>query len=241
VSASESTDPTLARRWREAISWRLAVEVLRRHPGELRLLEAHGGGGQYDELRIYQRVDLNADSPFLISFNRAGGVHFGIPGVESWHIWAYAFSRDDPKQVVDELERRAGLVSHGKLPAETPDVLTLRVIAALLGSAAFERGQWEARSGSFDSSGYDTSAREELFEPFPLCQGRLTQSEPSDILGEPAFRFWFLLRDHKPLLAFEDTGRVWDRDGEEINLLSRFRREQRLWPLTAELGGRIFR
>ena len=39
--------------FKEVLSWRLTAELVRRHPGQLRVIEAHGGGGQYDELRLY--------------------------------------------------------------------------------------------------------------------------------------------------------------------------------------------
>ena len=42
-----------SRQVNEVLSWRLAAELLSRHPGEFRLIEAHNGGGQYDELWVY--------------------------------------------------------------------------------------------------------------------------------------------------------------------------------------------
>jgi len=36
----------------EAASWRLASELVRRHPSAVRLIRAHPGGGQYDCLCV---------------------------------------------------------------------------------------------------------------------------------------------------------------------------------------------
>lgn len=105
-------------RWLEAISWRLAVEVMRRRPGELRMIETHMGGGQYDQLTIYRRRDLGQGSPFLISLNRVGSAFFKGPNSEPWReIWTAALGAKDPKTTVDELERRAGLITRGWSPA----------------------------------------------------------------------------------------------------------------------------
>lgn len=233
MSASLPHPP--ARRFVEALSWRLATELLRRHAGELRLVEAHGGGGQYDELRVYPR---NGHGPFVVSLNRPGSAHFSRGG--PWTgIWADALAAEDPKLIVDELERRAGLVSGAHLPAATPDVLTFRVISVLLSTAAFERGRWEVRSGYADTSD-GSSVRSDLFEPFPSCRGRLSERDPGDLLGEPAYRFWFLVRNGQARLAFEDTGVAWDRQGHEMALFSQYREAGTLGPLVGRLWGSVF-
>ena len=229
------------RRIREVLSWRLAAEVMGRHPGELRLVEAHGGGGQYDELRIYGR---SAEQPatFLISLNRSGGAHFRGADAAPWvTFWEDALAAEDPKAIVDEqLEGRAELASDGHLRAATPEVVTVRVIALLLAHTAFERERWEARSGCCDSS-YGTSVRHTYFDPFPLCHQRLEHKEPGDLMGEPGYRFWFLVKNGDPRLAFEENGRAWDRDGEELNVVARYSRAGSLWPVVAGLSTKAFR
>ena len=227
-----------SRRLKEALSWRMVAELMRRHPGELKLIEAHGGGCMYDELRIYRR-GADRDSPFLISLNRSGSAHFH--GSEPWaSLWSDAVAAEDPKDIVDELERRAGMASGGQLPPATPEVLTVRTIASLLEHAAFQREHWEALNGYCDSSD-GSQVRQGYFDAFPLCSQRLRQSEPGDLLGKPAYRFWFLVRNGKPRLALEETGRVWDLDGEELNLVARRKRAGELWPIVAGLSAEVFR
>jgi hypothetical protein len=43
-----------------ALAWWLAAELIRRHPADLREIETHPGGGQYDCISLYRR---NSDSP----------------------------------------------------------------------------------------------------------------------------------------------------------------------------------
>jgi hypothetical protein len=59
---------------REALSWRLMAELARRHPNQLRVIEAHGGGGQYDELRLYPRP-----TPPNVARQRQGALSDVVP------------------------------------------------------------------------------------------------------------------------------------------------------------------
>lgn len=54
----------------EAASWRLASELVRRHPDRLRILRTHPGGGQYDCLTVTTRA---ADGG-VIQLNRLGTI-----------------------------------------------------------------------------------------------------------------------------------------------------------------------
>ena len=228
-----------SRRIVEAVSWRLVAEVMRRHPGRLRLMEAHSGGGQYDQLCLYPRP-TPGDASFLVSLNRVGSAYFGGLSGEPWtSIWTDVLAAEDPKDVVDEMERLARLTSSAHVPPSTPDVLTVRAIAALLAPKAFERGRWECRNGCLDSSGGDSGVRERLFAAFPLCRERRYQTRPDDLFGEPAYRFWFVLRDDEPVLAFEDNGLVWDRHEEQFNLVALRKAAGSLAPVVQALATRM--
>jgi hypothetical protein len=226
-----------SRRVIEAVSWRLATELIRRHAGDLRLVETHGGGGQYDELRLYPRSGPES-ATFLVSLNRLGSAHFSR--APAWGtVWIDAVAAEDPRSTVDELERRAGLHSAAGLPAATADVLTFRAIAMILSHTAFEPARWECRSGVLDSSGYGGGPRDELFRAFPTAGTRRQERQRDDLLDEPAHRFWFLLRNSEPQIAFEDTGLAWTLANEQFNLVSRYQATGRLWPVVSAVAGPV--
>jgi len=232
-----------ARRVREALSWHLVAEFLGRSPGQLRVVEAHNGDDQYDELEIVQRDGRDPD--FKVSLNRVGSAHFRDPDrgcidfSKQWtSIWLDALVVDDPRVIVDELLRRAGLARRSHLPPGTPDVVTVRAIAQLLAPSVFERRRFECRNGYYyGSSG--GRVRWEWFEAFP---GSIPYVRPreDDFRGEPAFRFWFLLRDHEPRLALEDTGRAWTLQGDEVDIVGPCRRAGTLQAVTARLWPELF-
>lgn len=58
-----------SRQARESLSWQIAVLLLRMHPGRLRLVETHPGGGTYDCLSMYDRSDQRRGELHL---NRGG-------------------------------------------------------------------------------------------------------------------------------------------------------------------------
>jgi hypothetical protein len=221
------------------------AELARRHPKQLRVIEAHGGGGQYDELRLYPRpTPPNAD--FFISLNRVGSCHFGHVQQGPWRsIWSDAVAARGLQDIVDELENRSGLITSGDhkagspLPPCTPAVLIIRTIAWLLAPMAFEHDHWSCLSGYCDTSGGGGGVRSELFEAFPLAQARLRERADDDMLGEPAYRFWFILRNHEPRLALEENGLVWDRHGEQVNLVARRRAAGSLRQAVPELAARL--
>ncbi|HUB70570.1 MAG TPA: hypothetical protein VL984_09120 [Acidimicrobiales bacterium] len=177
---------------------------------------------------------------FLIDLHRVGSAHFAS-GARSWvSIWSEAVAAYDLKAIVDELERRAGLSSRRLPPPSTPEVLTARAIARLIAHTAFEHHLYEVRNG-YDYGSYGGGLREGYFNEFPACRLRLRERGFRDFRGEPAFRFWFMLRNDEPRLAFEDTGQVWTRDGKEVNLVERRHKDGSLWPTVGRLLPKLMR
>jgi hypothetical protein len=116
-----------------------------------------------------------------------------------------------------------------------------RVIAAFLAHAVFGRVKWECRNGYLDSSGgFGGGQRKEFFEGFPAARGRLAVRETHDVLAEPAYRFWFLLKDEKPRIAIEATrGIAWDSEGRKIDLFAEYSAHHRIWPAVLKVAGRM--
>jgi hypothetical protein len=211
----------------EIASWRLAAEMVRRHP-KMRVIETHPGDGMYDCLDLLPEASY---PPAIVSLNRVGGIHCLAAG-RRWD-WAWYLSLEDPLEAVMEIEAAAGLPAVGTLPASTPAVLTPRFTAAFLTHALLGRTQWECRNGLLDSAA-GSGRRFPWFAPFPAALDRLQESLPDDILGNPAYRFWFLVSNDEPRLCLETTGRAWDRAGVEYDLMHLYRQaSRRLLPVVS--------
>lgn len=172
-----------------------------------------------------------------ISLNRVGSAHFssfaGEPHLESWQDFGAAYAAaKDPRSVVIELERRAGLRPPIAVPVSTPQSLTYRVIAAILATTVFGRVAYECRNGMDDNSGMGgTIRRDELFAPFPEPRSRAAVNKPGDWCDEPACRFWFIKREGEPIIALEPgSGFVWNRAGLRHDLPD-------LWPASGKRVG----
>lgn len=233
------TDPS--RQLVEMASWRLATEVVRRYPSTLRIVETHPGGGQYDCLTLVagQRSDLDR-----IDLNRAGSVFVWQRHQESWSwvwrgAWAEAVASDDSKKLADRLCAKAGLAGVERPPPTSAATIGFRVASAFLAHAAFGRTFWECRNGYEDTSGYGGGVRRNLFEAFPGATARLEMRESGDFLDVPAYRFWFLVKDGAPSLAFEVTsGLAWLLDGRELDLLALYRAfSHRVWHVVWTIAG----
>lgn len=205
----------------EAASWRLASELLRRHPATLRLIRGHPGGGQSDCLWVLPLVGERGD----VRLNRAGTIQvldrFDGRHPVDWRPteWSeYLFA--DPRGFLIELEQAAGLLAPVQVPRATPPTLTYRLLAAIAATAFKSVHPVEIQQGYIDSSGYDAGANENL-ERFPIDSERL-RSRSDDFLGEARYRFWIVVRDEEPVLAVDQSdGFAWTRqDRAPIDVMS---------------------
>lgn len=226
----------------EPLSWRLLTETVRRAPGRLRFYEMHPGGGQYDCLTL-----ITTEGDTVAHLNRAGRFtpeatlrerSVGPVLHDPWDIWEAAEERADLANIVDGICRRIGLSVPEKLPPSPPHVLVYRLITEILSWGVCRRNQWRCDSGFLDSSGFEgSSVRKELFTRFPDAGTRLQIREAGDLLENPAYRFWFILRDKEPVLCFETTGTVWNLKGKSIDIPKAYSGPRRLWPLITEIAG----
>lgn len=223
----------------EIASWSIVSELHRRYPDKFKIIETHPGGGQYDCLTLY---DIQRQSS-AAHFNRQGRFSVfqrfdlisDLP--EPLDIWPLMMTTSGSKEILDRVSSMLGLPIPSHLPPSTPVTLVYRVIAAFLKHAAFGLHRWECRNGIFDTSGMEEGGRVEAFEKFPLARERLQADLPDDILREPAYRFWFVYRDYKPVLCLETTGLVWTLDEREIHLAQLYAEYRRIWPLIAAIAG----
>ena len=194
-----------------AASWRVTAEIGRRHP-DLLVLETHPGGGQYDCLSI-----IGGTPPRIpwIALNREGSAHFHRSGSEPMSsLWNDVATTSDLKPIVVELEQRAGLPKVGPLPTSTPSVIVYRLVAHWLAEHVFDRDLWDCRNGVYDSSGDEGGRRTDWVAAFPAASKHLAAQESDDAFPDPAYRFWFLIKNDAPFAAFESsTGTCWASDG----------------------------
>lgn len=225
----------------EAVSWRVAAELIRRHPRRLRAIETHPGGGQSDCLTIIDRRGWDFGH---IHLNRWGSAHVGRrfdkPDGDRSYIdgdfWS-DYLRSNPRDVLRELERHAGLPDVPKIPASTRTSLSFRFAAACLAPVALGIRRWEWRNRFFDTAAWTSDYREDLFAAFPETASQRAIRLDGDPLS-PESRFWFLLRDDEPLLAIETVGNLWRRGGGRLDLSAAYRAtNRRLFPIVNEVIG----
>jgi hypothetical protein len=193
----------------EAASWRLASELVRRHPATTRIRHTQPCSGQYDCLTITSATGVKGH----IDLNREGRIHLlqrfdGEPGDQREPIEWDEYLQADPRAFLDELERAAGLPTPTHVPPSTARTLTYRVLAALAATAfksvhpiEIQPGYWANDLGSGPNAALDS---------FPAIPDELPRSERDDPHGTAGSRFWVVLRDHVPILAFEeDEGMAW--------------------------------
>jgi hypothetical protein len=223
----------------EFLSWKVVSGLLRRHPRKFRVIETHPGGGQYDCLAL-----IDSHDQIAAEFNRRGRLHIhkrrgrslGTP--RPIEIWDELISADKFTDVLDHVSDALGLRNPARLPPSTPSVIIYRFVAALLSTTVLRRSQWECRNGFLDTSGYDDGVVSH-FEAFPNTQEHLSRKRNDDVLGQPAYRFWFILRDGQAQLCLETTGQIWQCNGRSFDAVSLYGKEHRIWPLVSSIMGHL--
>lgn len=199
----------------EVASWRLASELARRHPGAMRLIRGHPGGGQSDCLWFLPTVGTNGD----VRLNREGTIQvlerFDGRPENDWEPTEWdEYLRAEPREFLHRLEVAAGLPVPQHVPAATPTTLTYRVLAAIASTAVKSVHPIEVQLGYFDTSGYGGGPNKAL-DSFPAIPPELRRAADDDLYGEPGYRFWIVLRDDVPVLAFEqDAGLAWTQHND---------------------------
>ena len=193
----------------EAVSWRLASELMRRHPMTTRLIRAHPGGGLSDCLWILPTAGEAGET----RLNRNGTIQvlerFDGRPADMWEPTEWEeYLGADPREFLHRLEVAAGLPVPQHVPAATSTTLTYRVLAAIAATAIKTVHPIEIQLGFFDTSG-SGAGRNEALAQFPI-PAELLWARPDDFFGESGYRFWTVLRDEVPMLAFEQReGLAW--------------------------------
>lgn len=215
----------------DALTWRLAVELVRRHPEELWILRTFPMDGMYDCLSIRRLPDVLA-SP-TIAFNRLG-THVNVgwlgsadePHEETGLMsWGNPYADDDPRAWIRAVEKAAGLAAPvGGLPPSTRSSLPLRWIGAFLASTAGSRPRWSAWN---DWAELDYGDRPTSFDAIPDAAEWLRARGTK----EAAALVWFVGSADggkpTPALALSVDGHLWRADRPAIDLMQVYRAGQR--------------
>lgn len=191
----------------DALSWRLASELLRRHPHDLWLNRGHPGGGLYDCLMI----GSGGGSPKLM-LNREGTIQIHgrfDEGASNWRpaTWEQ-YLRADPAAFLLDLEASAGLPARSPAASSRP-VLLYRVFAVLSALTSKHPDPYVFEQAYIDSSGYDDGPNDAI-AAFPAAAAELAKARSVEPRTEPGFDYWMVFRRGEPQWAFErSSARVW--------------------------------
>lgn len=208
----------------DPLTWRLAVELVRRHPKDLWILRTFPMNF-YDCLAIRKLPDV-LKSP-TINLNRAGtsvlidrfdgvGNDVEIP----LKRWPDAYAAEDPRSWIVEVEAAAGLVPPmGGLPPSTRSSIVLRWIAAFLAMQIGSRPRWSAWN---DWAALESEGHPESFEAVPAA----AEWVRSRATPEAGVLVWFIGvggNNGTAKLALSVDGDLWRPGRRPIDLYERYR------------------
>ena len=227
----------------EIASWQIVSELCRYYPERFKVIETHPGGGEYDCLSLYDKGPVH-----IADFVRGGHFHVfnrcdssrELP--EPLDIWEQMAGPYDLKAIFDQVRSILGLPLPAALPQRTASSVVYRFIATFLTHVDVRLNRWECRNGWYeDTSGYGGGVVWQDFERFPEAKARLQVKFEDDILGQPAYRFWFLRRDNKPVLCLETSGVAWIEDGRSFDLVNLYEEKPDIWLLVMDVAGHLLK
>ena len=212
-----------------ALAWRVASELIRRHPDKLRVIETHPGGGQYDCVKVLCR---DREESLIVYLNLVGhlthGAWFQDSGGSSElsdvrFNWLDVLGTEDLRQdIIEPLEASSGLTSPKATPVTTDRSIGPRLLARFASAAAFSTRTWHILNAVEDTTGMGSGLRPWVRD----ISGPSFERVDGDLANQPAYRYWFVL-DHEgtPAAVIDvDFGLAWRRDqpGVRFNLMERY-------------------
>jgi hypothetical protein len=161
-----------------------------------------------------------------IDLNRAGGLH-AFADNETWtrletSWWDLAIGVTTLDDVVAELERHARLPAPTAETSRATDMADLVVQTVAVTTARLDPTMdWTWRNGMLDTPGPSSgSYHDEWFAQFTSAAAAVRYPMTGDLLDQPAYCFWFLLRSGEPVLCLETIGTIHKPDGTPTDLSS---------------------
>jgi hypothetical protein len=220
-------------RFKELGSWRIASELIRRHPEDLLVIETHPCTGQYDCLSIYRRNRHDSSSylKIFLQMNRARKSHVDahVPtssGRERPNWLDVMMVTDLRRHIIVPIEESRGMEGPSETPVTTSRSIGVRLIAEMLQIQVHHSEPLTAHNGMEDSSGMGgTGVRESLFRATGILD-QLDNHEDDDVREQPAYRFWFVKPANSrkgPIAAIDvRNGLIWTKKASEADLLSMY-------------------
>lgn len=215
-----------------ALAWWIAAELARRHLAELRILETHPGGGQYDCVSVY-RSPLSSSSAIVhMNFQPGGHLTSGsTSGPDQRFNWLEVLLAGDRRiNVVEQLEHAGDLMALNRPPSATERSIGPMVIGAFLQRSTLGPSQWTtANAVADDHSG--ATIRSSRLQHFDAIGDHLGV-QPDSAGVERWYDVWFVGRSNgvcpfsmdKPEFALDlATGHLWHPDKPaSFDLMDRF-------------------
>lgn len=223
-----------------ARSWWLAAELTRRHP-ELLVYEMHPGGGMYDVLALLGPPYM--ENPTRIMLNRAGSIQVHVGNqMQAISTWREQLLSADPRDVLERIERAAGLPSVKKAAPSTQRVLAYRFVSQVLTITAGDRHAWDVRNEFDDNSGDWFDQVESLrgyLQRFPLAQADARMSPQVGLWSEPESHFWAILRDDIPVALVSIEGGLYV-GSNQYDLMREYKRaDRKVLPIVVHALGHV--
>jgi hypothetical protein len=222
---------------REAASWRLAAELVRRYPQKLFILHAFPiSGVEYDCLRI-SRIDGKG----WMELNRAGTgsarrIHVDRGEDVRSALLMHWLSADDRRGLIRDLSSWLAMSSISNVPPSTDRVIAYRVIARFLTARCLDREAWSCRGALWLDDMGTAWFREDDMSVFGLNLVPKNLEVTIKAAEDPAANCWFLCRDGRPVIAVRTDGRVQNTQGRRLNVVRRYRTSRNLDVCVAALS-----
>ena len=195
-------------RLKEAATWTLIADIMRRHESTagLRVIETHPGDGQYDCRTIIQPTDDDFGPDIHFNLQSGNATQFGKFGPRrplEYPEWAgknpeklayveAVLQADHRMQVVNHLEAMLGLPHIKKSPATSAHALCYRLMAEVASRTIFDGPVVRWKNGREDTSGYppDDPIRPAL-QLVPEIARSLTEPPSSrNPADAPGYKYW---------------------------------------------------
>jgi hypothetical protein len=221
----------------EAASWRLASELVRRHP-HLRIHQGVQDNGLLDDwLTVHPATEEpGGHFNYWVRLNRDGTVQ-GPFGAADPIEWA-EYLTGDPVFVLDRVSEMLNLPVPAHLPPSTSLTLTYRVLAVWATTRAFAP---IAPHSLIRYYGFDTSDTKCPELPYDLPE-ILTDTNLSIDADEDYWRCWIVGDDAPYVLVAEESASVWGpKTGDEPVMIEQVYRAngRRIVPTAWDVATRV--
>jgi hypothetical protein len=226
----------------DALTWQLAVELVRRHPEDLWIIRTYPFDGAYDCLSIRRLPDVLTSRS--IAINRRG-THVQVGDLSGRQeeleqpllSWGDPYAQPDPSRWLRSLEAAARLDPPADpLPPSTRSSIALRWIACFLRMQLGSRTAWSAWN---DWSQVDWGDHPADFDAIPPAAAWLRAKDDP----QAAALVWFLgVRDDErrhPKLAINVDGTLMWADGTSVDLLREYQKSRSITKLVMETAASL--